>query len=221
MASAFEGMISQGIRLDFLTVRALLRAAYHCADVQLAIRIIDVCFDNGLQCEDHMYTTAIATCAKAKPPDPETAELLLSQALARGTIWTSAMVNAAISSYEGNVSKAVDLWKKLRNCSDASPTTVLEECCVYEALMRVCGRGSRPDFALRIFYAAKRASHVSPNTPESRAIFNSFMRGVRESNAEAGLNRNPLKRQYLRHLRTECGGLVDMNVPFERVRIKF
>lgn len=221
VADAFETMISRGIVLDFRTVRAVLLAASHCGDIQLAIRIIDVAFDNGLSCDDHMYTTAISACARSEPRDPYTADLLLNQALERGTPWTSAMVNAAIASYEGNVSKAVDLWKSLRTASQASGATVLGECTVYEALMRVCGRGSRPDFALRIFYAAKNAGHVSANTSESRRIFSSFMRGLREADATVDMKKNPLKWQYMRHLRTECGGYDEMQLPIERIRIKF
>lgn len=221
VSTAFEEMTSRGIRPDFLTVRALLVAASHCGDVKLATRILDVSHNHGLHCDEHMYTTAIATCARAKPRDPETADFLLNHALQRGTSWSSAMINAAISSYESDVSKAIELWQKLRTCRDESSRVVLRERSVYEALMRVCGRGARPDSALRIFYAARNAGHIAVNTPESRTIFNAFMRGVKEADAEGIVKRNPLKRQYLQHLQAACGVADDLDIPIERIRIKF
>lgn len=221
VSTAFVEMNSRGVRPDVLTVRALLVAASHCGDVKLATKILDVSHDFGLHSDAYMYTTAIATCARAEPTDPETADALLSQALERGTVWSPAMINAAISSYDSDVSKALNLWKKLRTCPDESSRVVLGERGVYEALMRVCGRSCRPDLALRIFYAAKNAYHVSANSPESRSIFNAFMRGITEANAETNVNRNPLKRQYLQHLKTECGVVDEIDFPIERIRIKF
>lgn len=221
VSTAFMEMNSRGVRSDTLTVRALLVAASHCGDVKLATTILDVSHGFGLHADDCMYTTAIATCARAEPTDPETADALLSKALERGTVWTPAMINAAISSYDSDVSKALDLWKKLRTCPEESSRVVLRERGVYEALMRVCGRSCRPDLALRIFYAAKNAYHLSVNTPESRTIFNAFMRGITEANAEANVNRNPLKQRYLQHLKTECGVVDEIDVAVERIRIQF
>lgn len=221
VSTSFEEMLSRNIRPDVHTLRALLVAASRCGDVDLAMKILDVSHKHGLNCDDHMYTTAIATCARATPRDPETADKLLQNALERGNSWSSSMVNAAISSYESDVSKAIELWKKLRNCADEASRCALRERCVYEALARVCGRSARPDLALRILYAAKSAKDLDVNSPESRAMFNAFMRGMKEADVKDAVRGNLLKGQYMQHLKVACGVSEEIRTPIERIRIKF
>eukprot|EP00177_Eucheuma_denticulatum_P000835 GFKZ01001505.1.p1 GENE.GFKZ01001505.1~~GFKZ01001505.1.p1 ORF type:complete len:587 (-),score=54.60 GFKZ01001505.1:1043-2803(-) len=217
---AFSKMLSVGILPDTLTIQALLVAANFCGDVALAVKILDVTYACGMPLNQHLYTTAIASCARSSPQDPRTADLLLAQALERGTPWTAPMINAAISTYGDDVSKAVQLWQKLRTCPDEVSRDVLKDRVVYDALMRVCGRGARPDMALRIFYAARKAEHLRSNSSESKHVYSAFKRGVNEAGARQMIRNNALKRRYMEHFKAECGITDGVQSPVERVRIK-
>lgn len=217
---AFSKMLMAGVLPDALTIQALLLAANCCGDVALAVKILDVTYSCGMALNQHLYTTAIASCGRSSPRDPRTADLLLAQALERGTPWTAPMINAAISAYGNDVSKAVQLWQRLRACPDEASRNVLKEREVYDALMRVCGRGARPDMALRIFYAARKAEHLRGNSPESKTVYNAFKRGAHEAGTQHTILQNALKRRYVEHLKVECGISDGVVLPVERVRIK-
>lgn len=221
VAHTYLDMIAQGIQPDAHTVRALLLAAKICGDVPLSLRIVDVTLSCGLQPDAHTYNSAIAACARSSPNDPETADKLLQQALERGVRWTSSMVNAAISSCNTDAPRAVAFWQKLQTCPDEESRNALTERPIYEALLRICGRSVRPDLALRVFYAAKKANHVAINSADSRSVYNAFNRGLRESDGEERIAKNALKRQYLQHLKAECGISDWRDLPIERIRIKF
>lgn len=221
VAQAYSEMIAQCIQPDAHTIRALRLAAKICGDVPLSLKILDVTLSCGLQPDAQSYTSAIAACARSSPNDPETADKLLQQALQRGIKWTSSMVNAAISSCDNDISMAIVLWQRLRSCPDEESRNVLAERPIYEALLRICGRSARPDLALRIFYAAKKAHHVAPNSVDSRSIYNAFKRGLRESDGEERVAKNAIKRQYVHHLKTECGVTDWADIPIERIRINF
>lgn len=220
MHFALTQMTRHNIKLDQLTVRAVLLGASFLGDVSLARTILDLSYQHGMRCDAHAYTSAISSCARSNPPDPNAARELILQAASRGTTWTSAMINAAISSHGDNFSGAINMWKQLRLQTPANSRNVFAERVVYDALMRVCGRAARPDVALRVFYAAKKSEHLIPNSSSSRFVFNAFRRGVREANLQHAIDGNPLKKQYERHLRTECGATDDTEFAIERIRIK-
>lgn len=219
VAYVFEEMLSRHLLPDIHTIRALLIASSHCGDVALALSILRITHQNGFRCDAFLYTTAISACARASPKDSQTADLLLAMALERGITWTPAMINATISSYGEDISKVLELWKRLRSCPDKESSEVLRDRQIYDALLRVCGRSLRPDIALRILYAAKNASHIAVNSADSRGIYRAFKRGLAESDAEGAMMRNPLKRRYLQHFKTECG-VEDLDLPIEIIRIK-
>lgn len=221
VAHAYSEMINRGIRPDTHTIRALRLAAKICGDVPLSLKILDVTLSCGLQPDAHSYNSAIAACARSSPNDPETADKLLQQALERGVKWTNSMVNAAISSCDNDVSMAIALWQRLRSCPDEESRSVLAERPIYDALLRICGRSARPDLALRIVYAAKKANHMVSNSVDSRSVYNAFKRGLKESDGEEKVARNAIKRQYVQHLKTECGVTDWTDIPIERIRIKF
>lgn len=220
-AYVFTEMVTRGQQPDLFTIRALLVSASNCGDVPLATSILQMTHENGCCPDQYLYTTAISACARASPPDPGTADLLLSQALERGTPWNPAMINATISSYGDDINKAIDLWRRLRACPHEESRAVLQERQVYDALMRVCGRCARPDMALRIVYAAKKASHISSNSTDSRVIYSAFQRGLEESNSVRHIEGSLIKKQYIRHLKAECGLHDGPSLPVERIRIKF
>lgn len=220
MLQAFSQMIHNELQPDNYTFKALLLGSSYLGDVGLAKSILDVLHRNCVTLDANLFTTAIASCARADPRDPISAESLLHYAHENGIKWTSAMINAAISSWGDDSVGAIQSWQKLRTCSDEKSRKALHARMVYDALMRVCGRQARPDLALRIFYAAKKAGHVRGNSPNSRSLYNAFRRGSRESGVDKDIDSNILKRPYVHHLKAECGVQNDIHLPVERIRIK-
>lgn len=221
VSDLFDEMCKRRIRPDHLTVRALLVGATRVADVGLARQVVRICNQQGAMCDDVAYTCAIAACARATPCDRETADALLADAAHFGTVWSPAMINAAISCNGDDVQHAVALWKRLRSEGSDEVRMVLSDRVVYDALFRVCGRGGRPDMALRVWYAAKNAQHLHGNSPASRCLFNAFMKGVVENDMLDVVENHLLRKNYMRLLRTECGVRDDFEWPIERIRIKF
>lgn len=206
---------------DILTLRAVLTGAGHQGDIAFARRALCIARMHGVQCDQYMYTSAIAACARSKPPRPDTADELLTEAVRNGVPWCPPMINAAISAYGDDIMRAVNLWRSLRSSTtDKSVQDLLSERMVYDALFRVCGRSIRPDLALRVWYAAKNAHHMNPNSDESRIVYSAFMKGVHEAEGEDLLHTHLLKRTYFRLLRTECGPRDSISWPIERIRIK-
>lgn len=226
VASTFDAMLRRSVRPDALTLRALLVGASAHGDVGLARVVLAASQGLGAAPDEHAFTTAIATCARATPCDAGAADEFLSAAAEAGVGWTAPLLNAAISSRGADASAALALWKRLQDCADAALRNVLEDHMVYCALFRACGRAARPDLALRVWYAAKNARHLLPNSHASCSVFNALMRGARERERECGgesraFADNLFGRNYLRLLRTECGVRDDIDWPIERIRIKF
>lgn len=213
--------MTESVHPDILTLRAIMTGAGHQGDVAFAQRVLRLMRISGIQCDKFMYTSALAACARANPPDPTTADQLLTEAVYHGVPWCPPMINAAISAYGDNIMRAIDLWRSLKNgTTDPVIQDMLSERPIYDALFRVCGRSVRPDLALRVWYAAKNAQHVKANSSESRIIFSTFMKGVNEVDGEDLLQTHLLKRTYFRLLRTECGVRDSFEWPVERIRIK-
>lgn len=221
LSLTFDAMLARHIRPDILTLRALLVGAKVRGDVSLARILLNTASQLGFPPDEHAYTTALSVCAHASPADPKSADDILHDAARAGMRWSAPMINAALSCQGNDVPNAVSLWKRLSAEGDQCTRDTLTSRMVYDALLRVCGRAGRPDLALRVWYAAKNAHHIAPNSNESRSVFNAFMRGAEESTSEKRVDGNLLKRNYIRLLKTECGVKDDFNWPVERIRIKF
>lgn len=214
-------VMTESVHPDILTLRAIMTGVGHQGDVAFAQRVLRLARISGIQCDRFMYTSALAACARSDPPDPATADRLLTEAVQNGVPWCPPMINAAISAYGDDITRAIDLWRSLRSSTkDPAIQDMLAERPIYDALFRVCGRSVRPDLALRVWYAAKNAHHVRPNSTESRIIFSTFMKGVNEVDGDDLLQTHLLKRTYFRLLRTECGVRDSFEWPVERIRIK-
>lgn len=215
----FDKMRSHAIRPDQYTIRALLRYTRVSHDSALAQFLIHTLYCLGYQPDYRTYTMAIASCAD----QPLMAHTLVEQAMEKGVALSPAMVNAAISTSGHDVSSAIRLWQQLRTkaSSDAQVDQILADRVVYDALFRVCGRSGNPRDAVRIWYACKNAKHVQPQSAESRALFNAFMRGLDEGQKESEVNRNIFKKNYMKLLRVECGVPDNIDWPVQRIRIKW
>lgn len=219
MSEVFLDMQRRHVHLDMYTINAILSAASRAGDISLVRSTLAAIRSSSLSADMYSYTAAIAACARCTPRDPDTARMLLDEAIADGVPWTSAMVNAALSTHGSDVDSAVTLWKALRAYPDEASRAAVSDKMVYDALMRVSGAAGRPDMALRIVYAATKAQHLH-GSGETR-LFNAFQRGMRESGCEQRVVDNVLKWQYLQHLRVKCGAFERVDYPIERIRIRY
>lgn len=214
----FRIMRSRAIRPDHFTIRALLKYTRASHDTALAEFLIRTTYSMGCQPDYRTYTMAIASCVD----QPLVAHTLVKQAMENGVTLSPGMVNAAISTTGHDVSSAIRLWQQIRTkASAAEVDQILVSRVVYDALFRVCGRSGNPRDALRIWYACKNAKHVQPQSTDSRALFNAFMRGLDEGHKESEVKRNIFKNSYMKLLRTECGVPDNIEWPVERIRIKW
>lgn len=222
MSHALNLMQQQKLRLDKLTLRGVITGLGQHGNTEFAQKVMDIAWEQGERCDAHAYTALIT--GNGTYSSSEKIEELVTKAAERGIDWTVAMLNAAISAHGDELNAAITFWQKLQKMpskNDEKKKDLLQSRVVYDAIFRVCGRAVRPDFALRVFYAARNAGHVEGNSGDSRILSHAFWKGLNEVGKVEGLTANPIKRQYFSQLQAECGDSDDIQLPIERIRIRF
>lgn len=221
MSSALNLLQKQKLRLDKLTLRGIITGLGRHGDADFARKVVDIAWEQGERCDAHAYTAIIT--GNGTYSNSENIEDIVMKAAERGVDWTVALLNAAISAHGDRLTPAITFWQNLQKLNfrdEKKKKHLLQSRVVYDALFRVCGRAVRPDFALRVFYAARNAGHIKGNSGDSRILVHAFWKGLKEIGKVEALTGNLIKTQYFRQLQAECGDSDDIQLPIERIRIR-
>jgi pentatricopeptide repeat protein len=213
---AFQQMTQRDvISADRYTYNALLSAAGSSGDLALARRIIANLKDHRrLNPDAFSFSAALVACGENVTASIE----LLDEAIQCGVVCTAPMLNAALKTHGADLNAALTRWQSWRKSAQYS--NAARDIQVYRALLRAAGVAGRPESALRIIFAGKKASEIDPTVDVG--LFGSFVRGMREGGQLKRVRHNIFANTYLKHLRLECRAFGRLSsLPVERIVVRW
>lgn len=218
-AAALLEMVDGEIPFDVYTANSIIAVLSKKGYADLAEYVLTRMAAAGLQPDVYSYTATLSAYARSSDAAKGTSEALLRRALNSGLKLTPEILHAAISVFRNDVAAAIQFWQNLPSiCGSSYAKAVAHHVTVFEGLLRVCGAAGRPDLALRLVYALRKAQHKRAGFGTN--FFNAFERGLRERSKTPQDSLNFIQRRYVEHLRVECHAF-KMDLPVQKIRIKY
>lgn len=211
--SALKAMTETGLKPDLFSYNGVIAAAGRAGHVETAKKFLEIMRKlKGMKPDVYSYCSAITACGRCSPRKPASAEVLLDEAIEDGVRLSGAIINAAITANGDDVDSAVAMWRRIRRKKNVDLDKE-----AYEGLMYVCGAGGRPGSALKVVYAMRKDGIDGKAV---KSLYSSFSRGLRSNGRQHDVDRDFLKKQYVKLLQVECRA-VDIELPLNRVRIRY
>mmetsp|Transcript_9769 Transcript_9769/g.19899 ORF Transcript_9769/g.19899 Transcript_9769/m.19899 type:complete len:521 (-) Transcript_9769:1381-2943(-) len=198
---------ARGVRPDLVSYNSALAACGRGGDFAAAQELLEEM--KGLGFRPDSYSICSAICAVRGVEDFAAALSLYEEAVAIGCRITKPLMNALLLSATPNFQQALALWYRLLNDGQRPGRSG------FEALIRICGAAGRPDEALRVTYAMEKEGWE----PDP-VLYRIFLVGASEQKPPAP-TRTGWRQPYLYLLRVRCRAFQPVELPIERIRIRW